>query len=246
MKLRIKSLTIWQGTLSQLPNVSHMLPSLFYPEAQTLELWQSLKEKLYQEDALSTNSARSDASACWTGAVCWIGDVVQSSDQLWAFPLLSMSNTWHSGDSVVLLKLQGFHQLWVEKKKSSLGNYTHTIPLSFLLNIKMKPLPSTTWNVMQTNRGHVLLKSGSNNWIRRKAKVYTISIAALRKDKVNKSVNKQISLGSSPCLAPGFSSRMRIRNCETMQRFHSSHWTVVASKIFCMYRFLVDNPCGFS
>lgn len=117
MKLRIKSLTIWQGTLSQLPNVSHMLPSLFYPEAQTLELWQSLKEKLYQEDALSTNSAGSDASACWTGAVCWIGDVVQSSDQLWAFPLLSMSNTWHSGDSVVLLKLQGFHQLWVEKKK---------------------------------------------------------------------------------------------------------------------------------
>lgn len=109
------------------------------------------------------------------------------------------------------------------EKKPSLGNYTHTIPLSFLLNIKMKPLPSTTWNVMQTNQGHVLLKSGSNNWIRRKAKVYTISIAALRKDKVNKSVNKQISLGSSPCLAPGFSSRMRIRNCETMQRFHSSH-----------------------
>lgn len=90
--------------------MSCMPPSALYPEALTPEYWQSLKKKFWQENSLSTKAGKGHDS------VCQVGAVVQPLDQLWAFALQSKSNTGHSGDSGVLLKLQRFHQLWVDKK----------------------------------------------------------------------------------------------------------------------------------
>lgn len=167
-------------------------------------------------------------------SVFWIWAVVQPFVQLWAFPLQSMSNTWHSGDSRVVLKLHRFHPLWIDKKCLLLKNYVYT---PFFCNFCWKNeiiLPGAVWSTMQIyTQDGCCLKFGSLSWIYRKAEAQTMNTAAFRKDSLNVSLNIQKSWGSSPRLVPSFSSGMGIRNicCHKQKLLQSSRVLFISSGI---------------
>lgn len=122
IKLKMNSATIWPmfATLSQLLNMSHLLPSALHPEAL-----------LNTDKAWGRNFGKEmPFHKAWTwkvyASVCWIWAGLQPLDQLWAFPLQSMSNIWHSGDAGGLLKLHRFHPLWADKKCLLLKNYIYS------------------------------------------------------------------------------------------------------------------------
>lgn len=220
IKLKMNSATVWPmlATLSQLLNMSHVLPSVWHPRA-----------------LLNTGKARGrnfgeemPFHKAWTwkvyASVCRIWAVVQPLDQLWAFPLQSTSSTWHSGDSGALLKLHKFHPLWVYKKCLLLKNYIRTLNSSIISVEKMNLACLVQFRAQcRSTQDGWRSNFGSLSWIHRKADAETMNTAARGKDSLNVSVSIHKSWGSSPGLVPGFSSGTGIRNiCSHKQKLLQS------------------------